>query len=66
MLTTLRIKNLALVTAPAAAHYVVTRQIRDSRKISEIALLTKKERVTELAQMLAVKPMPHGNTPRRC
>ncbi|HEX3856254.1 MAG TPA: DNA repair protein RecN [Verrucomicrobiae bacterium] len=46
------ITHLPQVAAPAAAHYVVTKQIRDGRTISEIALLTKKERVTELARML--------------
>jgi DNA repair protein RecN (Recombination protein N) len=46
------ITHLPQVAAPADAHYVVTKQIRDGRTISEIALLTKKERVTELARML--------------
>ncbi len=36
----------------AAAHYVVTKQVKDGRTISEIALLGPKERVTELARML--------------
>jgi DNA repair protein RecN (Recombination protein N) len=45
------ITHLPQVAAPADAHYVVTKQIRDGRTISEIALLTKKERVTELARM---------------
>ena len=38
--------------APAAAHYVVTKQVKDGRTISEITLLDKKSRVTELARML--------------
>ena len=46
------ITHLPQVAAPADAHYVVTKQIRDGRTISEIALLTKKERVTELTRML--------------
>jgi DNA repair protein RecN (Recombination protein N) len=46
------ITHLPQVAAPADAHYVVTKKIRDGRTISEIALLTKKERVTELARML--------------
>ncbi len=46
------ITHLPQVAAPADAHYVVTKQLRDGRTISEIALLTKKERVTELARML--------------
>ncbi len=46
------ITHLPQVAAPADAHYVVTKQIREGRTISKIALLTKKERVTELARML--------------
>ena len=46
------ITHLPQVAAPADAHYVVTKQICDGRTVSEIALLTKKERVTELARML--------------
>jgi DNA repair protein RecN (Recombination protein N) len=46
------ITHLPQVAAPADAHYVVTKQIRDGRTVSEIALLTRKERVTELARML--------------
>jgi DNA repair protein RecN (Recombination protein N) len=40
------------VAVPADAHYVVTKQVKDGRTISEIRLLGKKERVTELARML--------------
>ncbi|HEU0038776.1 MAG TPA: DNA repair protein RecN [Verrucomicrobiae bacterium] len=46
------ITHLPQVAAPAFAHYVVTKQMKDSRTISEIALLNKKERVTELTRML--------------
>ena len=46
------ITHLPQVAAPADAHYVVTKTIQAGRTISEIALLTKKERVTELARML--------------
>ena len=46
------ITHLPQVAAPADAHYVVTKRIVDGRTISEISLLTKKERVTELARML--------------
>jgi DNA repair protein RecN (Recombination protein N) len=46
------ITHLPQVAAPADAHYVVTKQIREGRTISEITLLDKKSRVTELARML--------------
>jgi DNA repair protein RecN (Recombination protein N) len=46
------ITHLPQVAAPAAAHYVVTKQVKNGRTISEIQLLGKKERVTELARML--------------
>jgi DNA repair protein RecN (Recombination protein N) len=46
------ITHLAPVAANAAAHYVVTKQVKEGRTISEITLLGKKERVTELARML--------------
>jgi DNA repair protein RecN (Recombination protein N) len=46
------ITHLPQVAVPADAHYVVTKQIKDGRTISEIRLLDKKERVTELARML--------------
>ena len=46
------ITHLPQVAAPADAHYVVTKHIQDGRTISEIHLLAKKERVTELARML--------------
>ncbi len=46
------ITHLPQVAAPADAHYVVTKQVKDGRTISEINLLDKKSRVTELARML--------------
>jgi DNA repair protein RecN (Recombination protein N) len=46
------ITHLPQVAAPADAHYVVTKQIKNGRTISAIELLGKKERVTELARML--------------
>jgi DNA repair protein RecN (Recombination protein N) len=46
------ITHLPQVAAPADAHYVVTKQIREGRTISEIALLSRQDRVTELARML--------------
>jgi DNA repair protein RecN (Recombination protein N) len=46
------ITHLPQVAAPADAHYLVTKQLKNGRTISEIKLLGKKERVTELARML--------------
>lgn len=46
------ITHLAPVAAQASAHYVVSKQVKDSRTISEITLLDKKQRVTEIARML--------------
>ena len=46
------ITHLPQVAAPANAHYVVTKQVTAGRTISEIHLLSQKERVTELARML--------------
>ena len=46
------ITHLPQVAAPADAHYVVTKQVKDGRTISEIRLLDKKFRVTELTRML--------------
>ena len=46
------ITHLPQVAAPADAHYVVNKEIRNGRTISEIHLLDKKERVSELARML--------------
>ncbi len=46
------ITHLPQVAAPADAHYVVTKQMKDGRTISEIELLDKKARVAELTRML--------------
>jgi len=46
------ITHLPQVAAPADAHYVVTKQVKDGRTVSEIHLLDPKSRVTELARML--------------
>jgi len=46
------ITHLPQVAAPADAHYVVTKQVTAGRTISEIKLLDRKARVTELARML--------------
>jgi len=46
------ITHLPQVAAPASAHYLVTKQVKNGRTISEIQLLGNKERVTELARML--------------
>jgi DNA repair protein RecN (Recombination protein N) len=46
------ITHLPQVAAPAAAHYVATKQIKAGRTVSEITPLDPKERVTELARML--------------
>jgi DNA repair protein RecN (Recombination protein N) len=46
------ITHLPQVAAPADAHYVVTKEVKNGRTISAIELLGKKERVTELARML--------------
>jgi DNA repair protein RecN (Recombination protein N) len=46
------ITHLPQVAALADAHYVVTKEIKNGRTISEINLLDKKSRVTELSRML--------------
>ncbi len=46
------ITHLPQVAAAADAHYVVSKQVKGGRTISEITLLDKKSRVTELARML--------------
>jgi DNA repair protein RecN (Recombination protein N) len=46
------ITHLAPVAAQADAHYIVTKQVKAGRTTSEIALVQKAERVTELARML--------------
>ena len=46
------ITHLPQVASSADAHYVVTKSVKHGRTISEITLLDKKARVTELARML--------------
>src|SRR6266700_8310885 len=46
------VTHLAPGAAQASAHYVVTKQVKAGRTISEISRLEQKERVTELARML--------------
>ena len=52
------ITHLPQVAVPADAHYVVTKQMKNGRTISEIQLLGRKERVTELARMLGGQSEP--------
>lgn len=46
------ITHLPQVAAAATAHYVVNKQVKAGRTVSEITLLDQKDRVTELARML--------------
>lgn len=46
------ITHLAPVAAAAATHFVVLKQIKDGRTISQIQRLEKKSRIEELARML--------------
>jgi DNA repair protein RecN (Recombination protein N) len=46
------ITHLPQVAAAASAHYVVTKQVKAGRTISEIELLDRKDRITELTRML--------------
>ncbi len=46
------ITHLAPVAAHASAHYLVAKRLHDGRTISEINLVDRKGRVTELARML--------------
>ena len=46
------ITHLPQVASAADAHYLVTKQVRNGRTISEIALLDAQSRITELARML--------------
>lgn len=46
------ITHLPQVAAAADAHYVVSKQVKNARTISEITLLDKKSRVSEIARML--------------
>ncbi|HWQ90294.1 MAG TPA: DNA repair protein RecN [Clostridia bacterium] len=46
------ITHLPQVAAPAEAHFVVSKQVKNGRTTSDVALLERGERVTELARML--------------
>jgi len=46
------ITHLPQVAASADAHFVVSKEVRDGRTISEITLLERKARVAELSRML--------------
>lgn len=46
------ITHLAPVAAPADAHYLITKEVKDSRTVSRIQCLESKSRVRELARML--------------
>jgi DNA repair protein RecN (Recombination protein N) len=46
------ITHLPQVAAPADAHYVAAKAVKEGRTISEITRLEGSERVTELARML--------------
>lgn len=46
------ITHLAQVAAPALAHYVVTKQIKNERTVSEVTLLNRQQRIDEMARML--------------
>ena len=46
------ITHLPQVAAAATSHYVVTKQVKAGRTVSEITLLDRKSRITELARML--------------
>jgi DNA repair protein RecN (Recombination protein N) len=46
------ITHLPQVAAPASAHFVATKLVKGGRTISEVTLLNRDERVTELARML--------------
>jgi len=46
------ITHLPQVAAPASAHYLASKKVKDGRTISEIRLLGKQERVLELQRML--------------
>ena len=46
------ITHLPQVAAPASAHYLAIKEVRNGRTVSEIDQLDRKQRVTELARML--------------
>ena len=49
------ITHLAQVAAPADVHYLITKQVKAGRTISEITLLEHEARIDELARMLGDK-----------
>jgi DNA repair protein RecN (Recombination protein N) len=46
------ITHLPQVAAPASAHFLVSKELRNGRTISQITSLQKRDRITELARML--------------
>jgi DNA repair protein RecN (Recombination protein N) len=46
------ITHSAHVAAPASAHFLVSKHVRDGRTVSEVVRLKEPQRVTELARML--------------
>ena len=46
------ITHLPQVAAPASAHYLVSKQVKAGRTVSEISRLDAEQRVAELARML--------------
>jgi DNA repair protein RecN (Recombination protein N) len=46
------ITHLPQVAAPAYAHFMASKEVRGGRTISDITMLDKGKRVTELARML--------------
>ncbi|MBM3839291.1 MAG: DNA repair protein RecN [Verrucomicrobia bacterium] len=46
------ITHLAPVAAPADAHFLITKEVKDSRTVSHITLLDARRRVRELARMI--------------
>jgi DNA repair protein RecN (Recombination protein N) len=46
------ITHLPQVAAAADAHFTVTKEVRENRTLSEVSLLDRKARVTELSRML--------------
>jgi DNA repair protein RecN (Recombination protein N) len=46
------ITHLAQVAAPAATHYVATKQLKSGRTVSQLTVIEGPQRITELARML--------------
>ncbi len=46
------ITHLPQVAAPASAHFVVTKTVKEGRTVSQVSLLERTERIQELARML--------------